>query len=151
MTQGPFQSKEGEKIILTFVQDELLPLVKEIRELAINASKLRVGFFNSFMRRKLSRLEDNYKITSIQFIQIYHKWSTPDILFKNLKMEPPVFMADYMQAQGAVMNHINESFRLLNYIDRILTEQSTASYNRMSIAIALFAIVISIGVFLFNL
>jgi len=150
MTYGPFQTKEGGDTIARFTKDELLPLTARIETLAIQVSQFRVGFWGSFLRYKFTRLEDSYKDISVNFINAYHKWNTPDILFKELNTNPkdnPSFggvMADYFQSQQAVMWHFNEGFRLLSYIDRILTEQSTAAYNRISISLALLAIAISI-------
>ncbi len=145
MAYGPFQTKEGGDTIAKFTKDELFPVVNEIKNLAIRVSQFRVGFWGSFLRYKFSETENSYKNISVQFIKLYHKWNTPDILFEKLeKQDPPIFIADYFQAQQSVMWHFNESFRLLSYIDRILTEQSTAAYNRVSISLALLAIVLSI-------
>ena len=145
MTWGPFKTEEGGKIISCFVKDELLPLIKEIRNIAVKTSRLRVGFWESFRRKELSNLEERYKSISVKFLENYHKFSTPDILFKDLKnQESPTFIADYFQTQGAVMQHFNEGFRLLSYIDNILTGQSTAAYNRASIFLSLLAIVIAV-------
>jgi len=158
MTYGPFQTKEGGDTIAKFTKDELLPLTEKIENLAIQASQFRVGFWRSFLRYKFSELENLYKDISVQFINLYHKWNTPDILFKELKMDPKEdqqkvakVMADYFQSQQAIMWHFNEGFRLLSYIDRILTEQSTASYNRVSITLAILAITISVILTLFQL
>jgi len=154
MAYGPFQTKEGSDTIAKFTKDELLPLIRNIEELAIKVSQFRVGFWRSFWRRKFSELEDQYKQESVLFIKFYHRWSTPDIFFDDLNIDTEDqqrlggVMADYFQTQKAIAQHFNEGFRLLNYIDRILTNQSTASYNRVSISLGILAIVISIFVFI---
>jgi len=149
MAYGPFQTKEGGDTIGRFAKDELLPLTARIEELAVDVSQFRSGFWDSILRKKLSNLENKYKEISVEFIKLYHKWNTPDILFEKLKgQEPPLFIADYFQSQQAIMWHFNEGFRLLSYVDGILTNQSTASYNRISIVLAMLAIVISIAVVL---
>ncbi len=150
MAHGPFQTKEGGDTIAIFTKDELLPCIKRIRELAIETSQFRVGFWSSILRKSISGLEEKHKKTSVQFINLYHKWSTPDLLFQALGEEykkPPKLgniMGDYFNAQNAVMAHFNEGFRLLAYVDRILTEQSTAIYNRISVTLSIIAVTISI-------
>lgn len=149
MTYGPFQTKEGGDTIAIFTKDELFPLIQEIRQLAIKVSTFRVGFWGSFFRKKLSQIDEEYKNYSAKFIEKFHKWSTPDILFQEIEHPPgskesAMVIADYFNSQGAIMQHFNEGFRLLSYIDRIITEQSTASYNRISITLAILAITVSI-------
>ena len=152
MTYGPFQTKEGGDTIAIFTKDELLPITAKIEELAIKVSQFRLGFFSSFSRKRSSQIENEYKKISVEFIKLYHKWNTPDILFKDLKIDSKEeqklggVMADYFKSQQAVMWHFNEGFRLLSYIDRILTEQSTASYNRITITLSILAITISVVV-----
>ncbi|KUK50056.1 MAG: hypothetical protein XD75_0071 [Parcubacteria bacterium 33_209] len=152
MTYGPFQTKEGGDTISIFTKDELLPIAAKIEEIAIEVSQFHLGFFSSFSRKRLSQIENEYKKISVEFIKLYHKWNIPDILFKDLKIDSKEeqklggVMADYFQSQQAVMWHFNEGFRLLSYIDRILTEQSTAFYNRISITLSILAITISVVV-----
>lgn len=147
---GPFQSLDGGNTIAKFTKDELLPIAKKIRQLAIVISKFRAGYLESFHRRGLGNLENEYKSLSVELVSSYHKWSTPDDLFEDLDIDkdnPQQFgpiMIDYFNSQQAVMQHFNESFRLLSYVDGILTGQSTASYNRISVSISLLAIVIAI-------
>lgn len=149
---GPFQSLDGGNAIAGFTKDELLPIAKKIRQLAIIVSRFRAGFLESFYRKELRKLENEYKSLSVELVSSYHKWSTPDDLFKDLNIDndnPQQFgpiMIDYFNSQQAVMQHFNESFRLLSYIDGILTGQSTASYTRISISLALAAIVVSVAV-----
>ena len=150
MTYGPFQTKEAGDTIMKFTQDEVFPCVHNIRKLAIKTSQFHIGFWDSFFRKEISKLENEYKKESVEFIKVYHKWSTPDILFKELnidskdKIRHGNVMADYFNAQQAIMWHFNEGFRLSGYINKILSEQSTAAYNRVSITLALLAITISI-------
>lgn len=147
---GPFLSAKGGNTIAKFTKDELLPTTKSIRELAIKVSQYRATFFESFTRSDLRGLESTYKNVSIELVSKYHKWSTPDELFKESNVNPdnaqefgPVIQ-DYFNSQQAVMQHFNEGFRLLSYIDSILTGQSTASYNRISISLSVLAITTSI-------
>jgi len=150
MAYGLFQTKEGGDTITQFIKNELLPLIRNIEELAIEVSQFRVGFWGSFLRKKFLILEDKYKKESVEFIKFYHKWSTPDIFFESLNIDTKDqqklggVMADYFQTQRAIIQHFNEGFRLLGYIDRIFTEQSTAAYNRVSITLSLIAVVIAI-------
>ncbi len=147
---GPFQSQKGGEAIAKFTKDELFPTTKKIRELAISVSQFKSDFFESFLRFKLNALEKSFKNTSIHLLSTYHKWSTPDELFKNADIDPnkpeefgPV-MQDYFNSQQAIMQHFNEAFRLSSYIDGTLTGQRTASYNRTSIGLSILAITISI-------
>lgn len=156
MSYGPFQTKEGGDTIGKFSKEDLLPLTAKIEELAIDVSQIRHSFINSFFRIGFSLIEDKYKKISVEFIKVYHKWNTPDILFEDLKIDSEDkrklggLMTDYFQSQQAVMWHFNDGFRLLSYIDRIITEQSTASYNRISIALAILAITISVIIMIFK-
>lgn len=155
MAFGPFNSQQGGEVISRFTKDELFPVTEKIRNLAIEISQFRAGFLESFLRNKIKKLEKLYKDLSVSFLNLYNKWNTPDILFKNLNIDfknPQEFgpiMGDYFNSQQAVMWHFNEGFRLLNYIDDILTSQTTASYNRISISLSLLAIVISIILVIF--
>lgn len=147
---GPFLSEEGGTMIAKFTKDELFPITKRIRTLAIEISNFRAGFRESFLRLKIKHFENSYKDVSVVLVSLYHTWSTPDELFKELKIDtnnPQLFgpiIQDYFNSQQAVMQHFNEGFRLLSYIDGILTNQSTASYNRISIGLSLLAIATSI-------
>lgn len=147
---GPFNSVIGGNTIGSFVKNELFPVTKSIRELAIEVSKFRAGFTESFFRKKIRELDSRYRSLSVDLISLYNKWETPDELFKEINLDKdnpqimgPILM-DYFNSQQAVMQHFNESFRLLSYIDDILTTQSTASFTRMSVGISLLAIVTSI-------
>lgn len=147
---GPFQGNKSGIVIAKFVKDELFPLLDHIRDLSISVSQLKVGFFDSFLRIALNKQESSYKDLSVKFITMYKKWNMPDLLYKEVKIDtnnPLEFgpaMNDYFNSQQAVMWHFNEGFRLLSYIDSVLTEQSTASYNRISVSLSLIAIVISV-------
>ncbi|MFH1656163.1 MAG: hypothetical protein ABH956_00105 [Candidatus Nealsonbacteria bacterium] len=150
MEHTPFYTKEFSDIIGKFSKDELFPCISEINKLAIDVSKFRSSFWGDLSKNKILKLENRYKDISVKFINLYHKWNTPDILFKDLNQNPKdiekdgKIIADYFSTNQAVMKHINESFRLLGYIDKILTGQDTAFYNRVSIALAIIAVTISI-------
>ncbi len=151
MSYGPFQTKEAGDIIARFANDELLPIVGKIREMAIEVSSLRVGLIS---HTKINNFECRFKSVVSGFLVAYNKWSTPDLLFKGLDYSPEdkrniLVIADYMNTKNAFQQHIDEGFRLMTYIDNSLTGQSTAVYNRKSITVSLLAIVIAlIAIFL---
>jgi len=60
MTWGPFNSEEGGKAIIDFLQKSIFPTVKEIHKTSLEIGDYKQGFLNSFFRSRLSRLQEEY-------------------------------------------------------------------------------------------
>ena len=147
---GPFLGQESGEVIARFVKDELFEELVKIRDLAIEASDYKSGFFESFLMMDLRQLENKFVKSTSNFLKLYKKWNTPDILYQNLKINPDdpqkmgPAMQDYFNSQQAVMQHFNEGFRLIEYINSLILPIKTTSYNRISILVSLIAIVVSV-------
>lgn len=147
---GPFAGTKSGESIAKFVKDELFVELDVIRKLAIKFSEYETNFVESFFQKNLIKLDNTYRGEYAKFLKLYNKWNTPDLLYEGLDIDsknPQEFgpaMQDYFNSQQAVMWHFNEGFRLLENINNLLVQNKTSSYNRISVAISLFAIVISI-------
>lgn len=145
MPNGPFVTTEGGNTIAKFAYEKLIPAVEKLSELAIKVSNFRYNFFAGFKKIELHKLDKDYKKTSKIFFEVYKEWHTPDILFKDLKdKKDATILLDYFNTRAAINEHINEGFRLIDFIDGVITGQNTAFYNRAAIELSILAIVISI-------
>lgn len=149
MSYGPFQTKEGGETISRFAKFDLLPVVHDIEKLAIDVSAFRLGFWGALAQNDLSKIERRFGEISKRFLEVYHVWNTPDLLFKDVKhetgsRESMVVMADYFNVRNAVIPHFESGFRLLEYIQSIITVQNTAANNRVSIFLSLAAVALSV-------
>jgi hypothetical protein len=88
-------------------------------------------------------------------ISLYKVWSTPDILFKELKIKDEeterlgIIMSDYLSNDKVMQVQFEEGFKLLDISNKILTDENTSSYNKLAITLSVIAISISIIVALF--
>ncbi len=134
-------------IIIRFFSGELNPVIKEIQTLAVESSSFKLNLLECFVRNKINRLENQYIEISTRFIEVYQKWSNPDKLFESIKLpddkNKDALMADYSGMKEAIKEHFEEGFRLLGFIDRVLTARSTASYNCVAVILSILAITIS--------
>ncbi len=147
---GPFSDEDAGKEILTFTKDEMFPCLEDIRKLAVEVSGARLKYVEIFYNQRLRGQRKKYGKSFRDFLTLHRKWSTPDILYEAIKVNPrdsvkaARMMQDYMNSAPAVKPHLDEGFRLLNQIDKALTNQETASYNRITVLLSLLAITISI-------
>ena len=86
MRQGPFKSEKADRAFREFFQSELNPLLTRIRALAIGASSLRVGFWQSFTRGRLRQLEGSYVTALTDFMGLYSRWSDLDSFFESVEL-----------------------------------------------------------------
>lgn len=158
MTQGPFNSQRAGKLISAFFQLELNPLIERLHDLAVESSSLRLGFVDcfveSFARGPLRSLENSYSEATIAFFGLYRRWSDLDRLFESAGFssdaECGAAIGDYLRIQPEMSRHFEVGFRLLAHVDRVLTGQRTAAYNRVAISLSLAAITISVIVAIFK-
>ncbi|MBN1254902.1 MAG: hypothetical protein JXA50_06485 [Deltaproteobacteria bacterium] len=148
MTDGkPNQPASGQKIVLEFLRDELQPVILKLQSVAQQTSSLRVGFWGSFTQKELRTLEQSYVETMSRFMVAYKKWYFPDEMFKDVGSSHNVQMlSDYIKVKPALKEHIQEGFRLLEYIDRILSGQKSTAYNRVAMSLSIVAITVSVMV-----
>lgn len=145
MNVNSSQSGTGQKIVLTFLKDELQPVILELHSVARNASSFRTGFWGSFTQKNLRNIETAYVDAMNRFMAAYKKWCFPDELFKDAGSSyTPQALVDYMSMKPALQEHIHEGFRLLEYTDRVISGQRSAASNRVAIFLSIVAITVSI-------
>ena len=146
MNNSPFQNKTAEKIIMTYLQDELFPLVNRIKDFNEKVFEEKSNFLTTFCNPNLNKLVSEYQGLSNEFFTSYKKFTTPDILFEEIKgneMDPRV-MADYFNFQTVVNKQLDEGFKLLEIGDRNLDRKVNFVNQNISRAIAVIAIVASL-------
>lgn len=146
MSNSPFQNKTAEKIVMTYVQDELFPLVNRIKDFNEKVFEEKSNFLTTFYNTNLNKLVTEYQGLSKEFFVSYRKFTTPDILFADIngdKMDPRI-MADYFNFQTVVNKQLDEGFKLLEIGDRNLDRKINFVTQNISQAIAVFAIVASL-------
>ena len=144
MTGTPSPREEVAMRAGTFLKDELWPLVKDIEQLAIEACKLKDGFWARLTGRNLSKINDKYLDVSVAFMNAYHKWNTPDELFKGMSHLPDDnVMSAWFQLNDAATATFNQGFRLIDYVDRVISERNTSRYNTWSMIIAVIAVIVA--------
>ncbi len=152
---GPFNSEEGGKAIMRLMSEEVFPVKKEIQDLSVEIADYKQGFLNSFYRKRLSELEERYRLVYKRFLNSYRAYQTPDILFKDSNIDPKTdpqkmatVMADYMGSQAAVAPHFVAGFGLFEVMDRTLNRCRQSADQRVTISISVIAILISVSVWL---
>ena len=149
--QPLFQTDEAGKTILDFTKDELLPAVKSLEKLAIEIADYRINFWNSFFRKRLSDLQKKYQKENKKFLDLYHKYSTPDELFSQFnsdsykdKQKIGMMIGDYFNSRQAVLYHFEQGFKLLEIIDRQITRYYQSADQRVAVSLSIIAITISV-------
>lgn len=149
------QQEESGKIMVTFVKDKLLPAVTDLEKFTVKVADYNSTLFNSFFRGGLRRLNLDYKNKNREFFTLYHLYSTPDELFKDIiikndKIEQgpneqsKKIMANYMSMRPATMNSFGDGFKLLEIIDRHLNRYSQSADQRVATTLSILAITVSI-------
>ncbi len=150
MSNGPFRTKEGAERIGRFMKDELFPTLEAFQVLAVEVSSLRLGFVDSFGSKRLDSIEARYVELLGRFMRLYRTWFDPDELFKGIEAKDPqkaaMLLGDYTGAKQAIQEHVNEGFRLLAQVDRIISDHKTTAYNRLTMFLSIVAITLSIVV-----
>ncbi|MEK7638795.1 MAG: hypothetical protein AAB388_01400 [Patescibacteria group bacterium] len=132
---------EGTKRLLNTVQQELFPILNELKQLLIDIQGVRINFplYSSRLRKYSSQYEDIAK----RFFVVVQKLETPDILFKGLP-ENSKDIASYFQFESAVGKNISEGSAYIEIIDRTLDRKRQTIFNSWTLLFAVIAIVISI-------
>lgn len=154
MSFGPFQTEEAGRIILDMTKDKIIPTVKDLRELSMEVANHKVDFISSFYRKKLNELNERYRRENKKFLEIYHTYSTPDLLFGNTteinRERTGLMMGDYMNSKGVIMENFKEGFHFIEILDRQLVRRFQAADQIVSIILSLAAITISVITILLN-
>jgi len=118
MTYGPFQTEKAGKIILTLAKDKLLSSVKDLQEFSIKVAAYRPNLYKAFFRNELRQLEDSYEIKNRDFLELYHHYSTPDLLFAEIKPDADMglYVADYFTSRQAITSSFQEGFHFIEII-----------------------------------
>lgn len=132
---------KGTKILLDTIQQELFPVLNELKQLLVDIQGLRITF--PLYSKELSKYEVVYQDIAKRFFIVVQKLETPDILFKDLPHNPQD-IAGYFQFEGAVGKNINEGSRYVEIIDRTLDRKRQTIFNSWTLFLAVLAIVISV-------
>lgn len=144
MTPHNTQAPPTFQAAFTLLADELQPALVDLTSLAKRAASLKIGVFKSFWPKDLDALEDSYANTMTRFMDAYHKWAFPDEMFRGRTDYDAQMLADYIKARPLLKEHINEGFRLLEYIDRTLGGHRSSARNRVAVILSLMAVVVSV-------
>ena len=153
LSSGPTDSHHtAQQVVLAFLRDELQPIILNLHALAQRASSLDTGFWESFTQKEIRAAESSYGEAMQRFMAAYKKWYFPDEMFATAG---PAYTADtlanYMAMRPALAEHVHEGFRLLEYIDRIISGHKSVAYNRVAIFLSITAITVSVIVALFQI
>lgn len=159
---GPkVETEIGKKrIVHWFLAKNLVPHINEIRELAKKSSSFRMGHWDSFkyvFRRNSSSLfkfENEYRESSKKLFELHYIWNNIDVFFEKSESPAPQIqtkenidlLSDYKRLrenESIDKWYFNDGFRLIKYINHIITTERTAAYNTVSINIALVALVLA--------
>lgn len=135
----------GLTTLLTFFREELQPVVADLQSLAEDVAGFRVGFLESITRRRLRELEKRYAHSMTQFMTVYRKWHSPDEMFKGIgDSYNAEVLAEYQRIKPALAEHIQEGFRVLGFIDRLVGGARSVADNRVAVILSISAITVSI-------
>ena len=152
MSSDSPQSAFAQQVVLAFLRDELQPVILDLHSMAQRASLFRIGFWASFTPRGFQDIENSYIDAMTRFMSAYKKWYFPDELFSGAGHSYNAqVLADYMTMKPALQEHIHEGFRLLEYIDRVLSGQKSVVYNRVAMSLSVAAITVSVIVAFFQI
>ncbi len=141
----------GEQIVFTYFTDELNPAVSELQSFAEEVSSYRVGFLESLTRKKLNDLEKRYAAHMSSFMRIYKKWHLPDEMFKDVQAPDKTSLwVEYLQIKPSLSEHINEGFRVLAFIDKLVGGARSNADTQVAVILSLIAIKISIVTAIFQ-
>lgn len=131
--------------VLSYFREELQPVIADLQVLAKEAAGFKVGFVESIARKKLHELEERYAKSMALFMEVYKKWHFPDEMFKGIGASYNAeVLAEYQGLKPALSEHINEGFRVLGFIDRVVGGARSVADNRVAVLLSMAAITISI-------
>lgn len=129
---------------------ELFPILKKIGEFTVGVTDMNRNLFSGFVRKDINKKLSQYKILMREYVTLFHKWNTPDILFADIDKkisdnprEMGIILQDYNNMDVTIQRNFDRGFKLLEQSDKMLTNQNTSSYTRISILISTAAVVIS--------
>lgn len=132
--------------VLSYFRDELLPVIAELQVLAEDIARFQVGFAESIRRKRLRALEGRYVQLMARFMGAYKKWHFPDEMFKGIigASYHADVIAEYQRMKPALSEHIQEGFRVLGFIDRLIGGARAVADNRVAVILSIAAITVSI-------
>ncbi|MDA8133353.1 MAG: hypothetical protein M0T82_01910 [Desulfobacteraceae bacterium] len=152
MSNGTITVGKGGQIVLDYFKNELNPAVADLQSFAEEVASYKVGFFESLTRKKLDGIERRYAAYMSSFMRIYKKWHLPDEMFRDVQIaDKNSLIAEYMQIKPSLTEHINEGFRVLAFIDKLVGGARSTADNQVAVILALIAITISIVTAVFQL
>lgn len=132
---------EGTRKMMETVQNELFPILNELKQLLIDIQNLRVVF--PLYLKDLNKINNKYGEIAKRFFIVVQKLETPDILFEGLPKNNQD-IASYFQFQGAISKHISEGSKYIEIIDRTLDRKRQTIFNSWTLFLAILAIAVSI-------
>ncbi len=151
MSNGASPVGPGTAIVLSYFKDELNPTVTALQTFAEEVASYKVGFFESLTRKKLEGMESRYAEHMSSFMRIYKKWHLPDEMFKDVQIADKTgLLAEYMQLKPSLTEHINEGFRVLAFIDKLISGARSTADTQVAVILSIIAITISIVTAIFQ-
>lgn len=131
--------------VLSYFREELQPVIAELQSLAEDVAAFQVGFAESISRKKLHELENRYAQSMALFMVAYKKWHFPDEMFKGIGASYNAeTLTEYLSIKPALSEHIQEGFRVLGFIDRLIAGARPIADNRVAVILSIGAITVSI-------
>ncbi len=145
------QHEESSKTIQRLLNDEVLPAVTRVEQLALNVTRYRVSFWRIFRRKNLAYLENEYREASRELLSLYYIYTNPDKLFADLKLEAEqdvekikILSEDYRLSRSTVMYHFDRGLGLIEMVQSQLDRYHRSADQRLAIFLSTFAITITI-------
>ncbi len=145
--------------LATKLHGELSPISEELVELALDASKLKLGFIESFTRKNFVPIQNRYFELMKRFLVAYRKWMvrSSNELIKEVKPkndnEKHAYIAGYLQLRnsGMIPKYFDDCFMLIDHINKVIGDHRSAANNRVAISLSLLAITVSVILFMINM
>lgn len=147
---SPFGHDGASKILLDFTKNELFPIKNNLMDFLIEVSTFKPNIVKSFYRKKLNRIENKYIDLTKLFSDLLRKYETPDIIFKSLdvpnqdKEKIGYVMKTYMNFATSIKPILGDCLRLLEIIDRAISNKRNVADFKMSIILSIIAITIAL-------
>ncbi len=141
------------------LHSELSPIAEELTELALDASKLKIGFIGSFTRKKLDSVQNRYSKLMKRFLVAYRKWMghRTDELMEEVKPknddEKHAYIAGYIQLResGTTPKYFGDCFVLIDHINKVIGDHKSVANNCVAISLSLLAITVSVILFMIEM
>lgn len=152
-----YTNEEANKTISTFVNNQLIPNVEELENLAVAMLRFRVDIFGLIYRHRLNTLQQSFRDKAKQFLTLYGIYSDPDKLFADLKLDPQkdqkkiaTLKVDYFQSKDLVGFHMKRGFRMVELLQRQLDQYHRSADQRMAVFLSIIATFVSVTSILFS-